>query len=160
MLVICSLLAGCATRPEANANADAWNNEIEALDTGLTKGQITPLEHAKQIAKLAKQYNPQDYSFQSFMNYRVLLQSRLDRGDIKQDEFDYLWAEKGNSYLAEKQRAAHEDAAQNDERRRRAVATFANGMSNSIRQATPPVTAPIRCTSTQGVGASISTTCY
>lgn len=159
--IIVMVLAGCASRPAGNANADAWNSEIEALDISVAKGQITPLEHAKQVARLAKKYNPQDYSFQSFMNYRVLLQSRLDRGDIKQDEFDYLWAEKGNAYLAEKQRIAQEDAAQNDDRRRRAVATFANGMSNSVRQSSQSVMpAPVHCTSTQGLGASISTTCY
>lgn len=141
-----------------------FDSQSRVLEQRLDKGEITELVFAKEMADLAKALFPTDYGFQSLRNYRVLLASRLERGDIKRDEFDYLWSEKRLQYLAERDRerqrqalAVQQQETADQAARDTAIGHTLGSIGRSITNASSPI--GVRCVSSP-VGASASTTCY
>lgn len=152
-----ALLAGCATsQPTFNATA-AFDQEMMSLDSRLRNGQITEVQLAERAADMARTYFPTDYNFHSLRDYKILIAKRLERGDLSREEFDYLWSEKRNAFMAERQQINNQMTAEDDARKAAATAFMLQRMGTAVRGAYQQP--GVRCTSTP-MGASVSTTCY
>jgi hypothetical protein len=150
-----ALLSGCATPPGPNLT-DAYNQDLEVLGEDLGKGTMSELEVAHKAAALARHYFPTDYKLHSVRDYKILLANRLARGEIHKDEYDYLWSEKINSLLADRQQQRADNLAQQEAQQNRALAIGFGSMSRSMMTNAPP--APVHCRST-AYGGVVSTTC-
>jgi hypothetical protein len=161
-----ALVLGVCVATAGVAHADAtqeFDSMASVLEQRLDKGEITEMMFAKDMADLAKAIFPNDYRYQSLRNYRVLLASRLERGDIKRDEFEYLWSEKRLQYLADREKDRHQQVqalqqqdASDQAARDMAIGHALGSFGRSITNATRPT--GVRCVSTP-VGASVSTYC-
>lgn len=139
---------------------DLFDAHGEQIRAKVTSGAMTELDAAKDMSAYTDSVLPTDYKLRSVMNYRVLLASRLERGDIKRDEFDYLWKEKVLKFTEERtaemqQANAPQQSAPTYAPNPAATALLLQGMGKVFRAGAPSTT---RCVSTP-VGASVSTTC-
>lgn len=51
---------------------------------------LTPLEVSREMLALVQRYRPRDDVGLDYWRYRIMIAAKLDRGEIKQEEFDYL----------------------------------------------------------------------
>lgn len=170
--VCLAALLACTTAATADNRMEEFSARSEALQQQVLTGAMTELDGAKEMAALAEKIFPEEYNLHAFRKYKVLLASRLERGEIQREEFDYLWSEKIAEFQAK--RAAEisrqqfdagaternvyaQQQAADEARTAAASALFLQGVGNAFRNAAPRT--PVRCTSVP-VGASISTNCY
>lgn len=155
---IATSLMGCAT--PFHDNTVDFDREMIVLNAEADSGRLTELQFAERAAGMARQYFPTDYRFHALRDYKVYLARRLEEGRLDRTEYEHLWAERRSQFLEDRQQIQQANAADDAERRRRAAAAFANSMSNAARNTYPAPAGPVRCTSMQGIGNSVSTTCY
>lgn len=147
----------------AETLSDKFEARAAELSAQVDKGAVSEVASAKELADMAKRMFPTDYNFHALRDYRILIASRLERGDIKREEFDYLWTEKKRQYHAERDRldreyasAERQQQADDGAARARAVAAFAGSLNRSTETAARSVGA--RCTS-NAIGGTLFTNC-
>lgn len=157
LILAAVLLVGCATGQPAFDATAAFDREMTDLDSRLRIGQITEVQLAERAADMARTYFPTDYKFHSLREYKILIAKRFERGDLSREEFDYLWSERRNAFMAERQQLSNQMAAEEDARKAAATALMLQRMGTAVRGAYQQP--GVRCTSTP-MGASVSTSCY
>lgn len=157
LILAAALLAGCATSQPAYDAAAAFDQEMIGLDHRIQAGQITEVQLAERAADLARTYFPTDYKFHSLRDYKILIAKRFERGDLSKEEFDYLWSERRNAFMAERQQISSQIAAEDDARKAAATAFMLQRMGTAVRGAYQQP--GVRCTSTP-IGSSVTTNCY
>jgi hypothetical protein len=153
------LIAACFSGAVLAADATTeYDERATALITKVEKGEMSELDAAKAMAAMTEHLFPQDYRFQSLRNYKVLLASRFERGEIKRDEYEYLWKERVLQFNAERDQATKQDQAMRQQQAQadaqsRAVAlgTAAKVFGDSLQRASQPH--GLRCTT---IGSSTS----
>jgi hypothetical protein len=133
------------------------------LRDAVAHGTYTELQASKEMSEYTDQILPNDYKLRAVMAYRVLLASRLERGDIKRDEFDYLWKERKLQFMEQRTAEMNRDAAAqqtpvqaSNQTNPVATAFLLQSIGNAFRSAAPR--SPVNCTSVP-VGTAMSTTC-
>lgn len=117
---------------------DAFDAQADVLDFARKKRLITKLELAKGMLDLHKRYFPDDEIALDYWRYSVMIAAKQERGEISQEEFDYLQGRK----IAEAKAAL----AANEQRQEAAAPAPATswigptliGIGNALRK--PPVT--------------------
>lgn len=134
-ILLTGLLALVLQTAVAGSTED-YETEQARIHAQLDAGAITELDAARELADLSVRLFPNDYRLQSLRNYKVLLANRLERGEIRRDEYDYLWKERRLQYLS--QRNAAQQQAEQDAARAQAQnnAAALNIIGNSIRRTT------------------------
>jgi hypothetical protein len=157
MLAIFSLSIAADAAVEFNSRAKVLKQKLDA-------GTMTELGFAREMASLTAELFPTDYKLQDLRDYKVLLASRLERGEIDRDEYDYLWSQKTSAFLAERERdndeyQAAQASRQETESRESvnqtvAAGVVAQGADNAFGNTAP---APdVRCTTNVPAGTALA----
>jgi hypothetical protein len=152
-IAIACMLAWCVAAGAQTDPAAQFAAETDALLLAKSTKKITELEYSQGVHRLIKQYMPTDYDAQTLAAYRVMLATKLQDKQISQAEFNYMFEERRNAYLAKReqderaeQRGQAQAAAADRDRQTAATAAFLRGVGNAARNAAPaPAT---NCTST------------
>lgn len=141
----------------ATALDSEYDVQAAQLQQQLESGQIGELAHAKAMMALSERLFPNDHNLLSLRNYKVFIAGRYERGDIKKDEYDYLWQERRIAYQASRQQAAAQQESNQQARQPVTTGHLLQGIGNAFQRTYQPQGS--NCVTTQ-IGASLSTRCY
>jgi len=99
--------------PTAGYTQDAFEADANALRAKRDAKKITEIQYAKEALSLVRRFQPNNYEAHTVFEYQVLLATKFQKKKISQEEYQYLWAERLNEYLAKAKKA--EDQARADE---------------------------------------------
>jgi hypothetical protein len=86
---------------------DAFRAQADVLRWARTNGVLSRLQFSREMLALNGQYAPDDDLTADYWRHSIMISAKLERGEIKQEEFDYLEGRK----LAETRRLQRAEEA-------------------------------------------------